>query len=247
MIRPFKTCTSLTSCGSSFLDLLLPRHCVLCGRASGQGNLCAPCQADLPRLNRACPGCALPAYGRPAQLCGQCLARPPPWTHAVAALEYRYPADWLVRRFKFNRDFTCGQVLGLEMVAAIGRSAAARPDFLVPVPLHGLRHFGRTFNQADLLARQVSRSTGIPVRDRLLLRRRRTHAQSGLDATDRRRNIRGAFRCGRSSGPLLAGAHIGLIDDVMTTGATLAECARTLRRARTARVTVWVAARAPAP
>lgn len=246
-MRPFQTYTYLRSCGGRFLDQLLPRHCVLCGRASGQGNLCTPCHADLPRLTHACPGCALPVATRPAALCGRCLVRSPPWTHAVAALEYRYPADWLVRRFKFNRDFCCGGVLALEMAAAIGRSHAAQPDFLVPVPLHRLRHFGRSFNQAELLARQLSRSTGIPVRDRLLFRRRRTRAQSGLDATGRRRNIRGAFGCSGGAVAVLAGAHAGLIDDVMTTGATLSECAKTLRRAGAARVTVWVAARAPAP
>jgi len=165
----------------------------------------------------------------------------------VAALVYRYPADWLVRRFKFNRDFSCGEVLGLEMLAAVGRCTAAPPDVLVPVPLPRLRHFGRTFNQAELLARRLGRSLGLPVHDRLLLRRRRTRAQSGLDATGRKRNIRGAFRCRHGAGEVLRGTHVALIDDVMTTGATLAECAKTLQRAGVACTTVWVAARAPAP
>ena len=233
--------------GSNCLDRMLPRHCALCGQASGQGNLCGPCHADLPRLLHACPGCALPSFGPRAQLCGQCLLRPPPWLQAVAALVYRYPADWLVRRFKFNRDFACGELLGLEMLAAVRRCTAAPPDVLVPVPLHRLRHFGRTFNQAELLARRLGRSLGLPVRDRLLLRRRRTVAQSGLDATGRKRNIRGAFRCPHGAGEALRGTHVALIDDVMTTGATLAECAKTLRRAGVACITVWVAARAPAP
>lgn len=237
----------LRSWASNCLDRLLPRHCALCGQASGQGNLCGPCHADLPRLTRACPGCALPSYGSAAQLCGQCLLCPQPWLQAVAALVYCYPVDWLVRRFKFNRDFSCGQVLGLEMLAAVGRCAAARPDALVPVPLHRLRHFGRTFNQAEVLARQLGRSLGLPVHDRLLLRTRRTSAQSGLDATGRKRNIRGAFRCRHGAGKVLDGAHVALIDDVMTTGATLTACVRELRRAGVGEVSLWVVARAPPP
>jgi ComF family protein len=161
----------------------------------------------------------------------------------VAALAYVNPADWLVCRFKFGRDFSCGQVLGLELLDAISRSDQPPPDLIAPVPLHRARHFSRTFNQADLLARLLGRGMGIPVHSRLLVRNRTTRAQSGLSAAGRRRNIRGAFHCGRELVP--ANAHVALVDDVMTTGATLTECTKTLRKGGVARVSVWVAARAP--
>ena len=164
----------------------------------------------------------------------------------MAALAYVEPADWLVCRFKFGRDFSCGQVLGLELLNAISRSDLTPPDLIAPVPLHRGRHFSRTFNQAHLLARQVGRALGLPVHGSLLRRVRRTRAQTGLDATDRKRNTRGAFRCTRQAGRVLAGCHVALVDDVMTTGATLFECTLTLRRAGAARVSLWVAARAPA-
>ena len=225
------------------LDGLLPRHCVLCGQRSGSGNLCTPCRADLPRPGRVCRRCALPAPYAGDLPCGRCLQRPPPWDRAVAALAYVDPADWLVCRFKFGRDFSCGQVLGLELLDAISRSDHPPPDLIAPVPLHRARHFSRTFNQADLLARFLGREMGIPVHSRLLVRNRTTRAQSGLSAAGRRRNIRGAFHCGCELVP--ANAHVALVDDVMTTGATLTECTKTLRKDGVARVSVWVTARAP--
>lgn len=227
------------------LDALLPRHCVLCGQRSGPGNLCFSCRADLPRPGRVCRCCALPMPKAGDLPCGRCLQRPPPWDRTVAALAYLEPADWLVCRFKFGRDFSCGQLLGQELLDAISRSAQPRPDLIAPVPLHRVRHFSRTFNQADLLARFLGCELEIPVHSRLLVRNRTTRAQSGLNAAGRRRNIRDAFQYRRGRKPVPANAHVALVDDVMTTGATLAECAKTLKREGVARVSAWVAARAP--
>jgi ComF family protein len=179
-------------------------------------------------------------------VCGRCLQRPPPWDRVVAALVYRFPADRLVCRFKFGRDFSCGSLLGLELLAAVRRSEARLPDLIAPVPLHRVRHYFRTFNQADMLARQLAGPLGVPVHSRLLSRSRKTRAQSGLDAAGRRRNIRGAFSAAGSARQMLDGLHVALVDDVLTTGATLVECTKILRRAGVARVSVWVAARAPA-
>ena len=250
----------------------MPRHCLLCGQLSGGAELCAPCRADLPRADLSCRACAAPlASAAPAHcepnpgvnpgaipvanpitipgdtLCGRCLRRPPPRDHALAGLIYRFPADRLVCRFKFNRDLSAGTLLGHELLDAICRSGMELPHAIVPVPLHRTRHFSRTFNQAELLARQLGRALGIPVRGRLLARSRRTAAQSGLDAAGRRRNIRGAFRLSIPRESLPDHCHLALVDDVLTTGVTLAECSRTLRRAGAARITVWVAARAPIP
>jgi len=180
------------------------------------------------------------------EICGQCLRKPPPWDRVVAALAYRYPVDRLVCRFKFGRDFACGHMLGCELLAAVAATDLPLPELLVPVPLHRRRLLSRTFNQADLLARQLGQALALPLGSSLLLRARPTRAQTGLDAAGRKRNTRGAFRCGPYEATALAGRHVALIDDVMTTGATLLECTRTLRRAGVARVSLWVAARAPA-
>jgi ComF family protein len=165
----------------------------------------------------------------------------------VAALTYRYPADRLVCRFKFNRDFACGKLLGLELLSAIRFNGAPLPKLIVPVPLHRARHFARTFNQADVLARMLGSRLGVPVRSHLLSRTRRTKAQAGLDAAGRKRNIRGAFHCDHVADQIPVDARVALVDDVLTTGATLRECAKALRRAGATQLSVWVAARAPAP
>jgi len=227
------------------LDALLPRHCVMCGLPGGPGNLCTACRADLPRPGNVCAACGLPLSSGRDELCGPCLRKPPPWDRVEAALAYRFPVDRLICRFKFSRDLACGHMLGCELLAAILAAGLQPPELLVPVPLHRQRHLSRTFNQAALLARDVGQALALPVRCSLLLRVRRTRAQSGLDAADRKRNTRGAFRCGRHADEALAGRHVALVDDVMTTGATLLECTRTLRRAGAARVSLWVAARAP--
>ncbi len=221
------------------LDQLLPRHCVACGSFSGAGNLCPLCRAELPRNLCGCRQCGLQLSVRTDDLCGSCLQKPPPWDSCIAGLMYHFPVDQMVCRFKFNRDLACGQILGAELLAAIGRNACTLPEVIIPVPLHRSRQFSRSFNQAEMLARQVGRGLQIPVRPTLLARRRRTAAQTGLDALARRKNIKGAFSCSPSGI-----RHASIVDDVMTTGATLAECVHTLKRAGVAYVSVWVAARA---
>ena len=221
------------------LDLLLPRHCIACGLFSGAGNLCPQCSAELPRNLAGCRQCGLQLPVRSDDLCGSCLKKPPPWDSCIAGLVYRFPVDQMVCRFKFNRALACGQILGAELLAAIENSGCTLPEVIVPVPLHRSRQFSRSFNQADMLARQLGRGLKISLRPTLLARCKRTSAQSGLDAAARRKNIRGAFSCRQT-----AIRHVALVDDVMTTGATLAECSRSLKRAGVATVAVWVAARA---
>ncbi|MBT8049100.1 MAG: ComF family protein [Xanthomonadales bacterium] len=229
------------------LDSLLPRHCILCGCASGSENLCPPCAADLPRIGHSCRQCALPLSRFPDAYCGQCLARPPPWDSAAAALLYRFPADQLVCRFKFGRNLACGRVLSQELLRAVGHRSGRLPSCILPVPLHRRRHLSRTFNQSDLLAGYLGKGLGIPVVRSVLRRRRQTSAQSGLDAAERKKNIGGAFGCRISSRRQPLMDRVVLVDDVMTTGATLAECTAVLKKAGAGSVWVWVAARAEGP
>jgi ComF family protein len=231
---------------NTLVDLLLPRHCVLCGFPSGPDNLCAPCAAELPRIDHSCRQCGLPLRKTSGHICGLCLRRAPPWDLGLAALSYCHPVDHLVSRFKFNRDLACGHILGRELTAAVQQKAQATPTCILPVPLHRGRQVIRTFNQADLLARQLAKKLGVPVCSHGLERTRRTPAQSGLDAASRRKNLRGAFRCMASGKITALFGHVALVDDVLTTGSTLAECTRVLKRAGAGQVSSWVAAVTPA-
>lgn len=170
-----------------------------------------------------------------------------PWDSAIAALVYAFPVDQLVRRFKFSRSLACGQLLAQELSRAVMSRCIQLPDAIVPVPLHRTRYLARAFNQSELLARPIGKSQGIPVYPGILRRRRRTRAHSGLDAVSRRINIKGAFRCRLTGWQRDCIRHIALVDDVLTTGATLFECTRALKLSGIPRVTVWVAARAPQP
>jgi ComF family protein len=221
------------------MDQLLPRHCVLCGLFSAYENLCPPCSAELPYNPSACTLCGLPLPGQPNGICGTCLKKPPLWDEVVAGLKYQFPVEQLVCRFKYNRSLACGQVLGGILLEAIRLRSGPLPQAIVPVPLHFSRLFGRTFNQAHMLAQQISNKLGIPIQHALLRRTRRTRAQSGLDSSQRRKNVRGAFDCHRHKLK-----HVAIVDDVMTTGRTLEECTRSLKRAGAESVITWVAARA---
>jgi ComF family protein len=150
----------------------------------------------------------------------------------------------LVCRFKFNRNLACGAALSDELLLMVEEQCKALPGLIVPVPLHRTRQFQRNFNQADILARTVGKGIDVQVSSLFLKRRQRTRAQSGLDAKARRKNTRGAFSLGKAS-KRLGVRHIALVDDVMTTGATLAECSRVLKHAGVQTVSAWVAARAP--
>ena len=172
--------------------------------------------------------------------CGTCLRRPPPLDAVHAAFVYGFPVDRLLPRFKFHHDLAAGALLARCMVAAF--AALPRPDALVPVPLHATRLRRRGYDQALELARPLARQLAVPLRCDLLQRSRATAPQSQLDAIARRRNLRRAFVSERG-GPLPA--YVVLVDDVMTTGATLHSAAVALRRAGVKRVDAWVCARVP--
>ena len=217
---------------------LLPARCLVCAEPGSRGqDLCVACRTDLPFNTLACARCALPLPA--AGLCGACLRQPPPFTAGRAVLVYRFPADRLLPRLKFQGDLAAGRLLSQLMVEVL--ADAPRPDALVPLPLHPSRLRQRGYDQALELARPVARALGLPLRTDLLRRVRATAPQSELDAASRRHNVRSAFAARAGNLP----RHVALVDDVMTTGATLAEASRALLRVGVARVDLWVAARVP--
>ena len=219
--------------------------CIACGgmgdAASGR-DLCAACHRALPWNARACRRCALPLPATDAGgTCGACLAVACPLDRVTAAFAYAAPLDRLLPMFKFHQSMAAGRLLSGLM--AEGLRDAAMPDgdaVLVPIPLHRRRLRQRGYDQALELARPLARQLGLPLAADVLVRPKPTGAQSRLDKAGRRANLSGAFqvRQGRS-----LPAHVILLDDVMTTGATLEAAASALRQAGVRRVEAWVCAR----
>lgn len=181
------------------------------------------------------------------RVCGACLQHPPPLTETHAACLYGAPLDRLLPRFKFHHDLAAGRLLAQLMVRVFAPLPPAwpRPAALLPVPLHPRRLRQRGYDQALELARPLARELALPLLSHILVRTRDTAAQSRLHAGQRRNNLRDAFRID-ADGPthgIALPAHVVLVDDVMTTGATLEGCARALLAAGAARVDVAVVAR----
>ena len=211
-------------------------RCLLCQAPATQA-LCRPCVAGLPGLEAGCAGCASPLAAG-AALCGRCLQRPPPWTSAAIPLRYAFPIDRLVLRFKYQGSLVAGAALAQAMLRGPQPHPPSRP-WLIPVPLHWTRERWRGFNQARELALLLSAGKSWPLAPGGLLRTRRTPAQAGLGRQQRQRNLRRAFQW---HGPELTGRSLLLVDDVMTTGATLRACAKALAGAGW--LGIWVTARA---
>lgn len=218
---------------------LLPWRCLLCGAPGDGMDLCAPCQADMPVNHSCCARCALP-LPLPTSICGACLRKPPPWDSAWAPFRYAWPLDRLESRFKFGGDLAAGRVLAALWLRQ--PRLIDVPEVLMPVPLSRCRLSERGYNQSQELAHALGSGLGVRTDASILQRTRVTQPQTDLDRLARRRNVRDAFSVRTARQPH---RHVALVDDVMTTGATLAECARQLRRSGVARVDVWAMARSP--
>lgn len=224
------------------LDLVLPARCLVCAEAvPGSPPLCVVCAGDLPALHAACARCALPLPGLDAgRLCGRCQRIPPPQASCTALYRYEAPIDRLLTAHKFAGDLAAGSLLA-ELLAAHPRvqRLAADADLLLAMPLHRQRLRARGYNQVVELLRVLARQSGTAHPSDLLRRERATLAQSDLNAGQRRRNLRGAFRVTRA----LSGQRVLLVDDVVTTGTTVAEAARCLLAAGAGEVHVLALAR----
>jgi len=216
-------------------------RCFLCrGAAARDAVLCTPCLADLPRLgDPRCPRCALPS--ETTALCGHCLAHPPHYDESFAALEYRFPTDVLVHALKFRGELALAPLLARFLAGEI--PAGGRIDLATPVPLSAKRIRERGYNQSMEIARVLCRRSQLRLEPNLCTRVRDAPAQTDLPWAERARNVRNAFHCDR----VLDGLAVAVIDDVMTTGATLDAIATALKRAGAARVVNWVVARTLPP
>lgn len=222
-----------------------PSVCAVC-RGWGRGRICAQCRDRFAPGRARCRRCALP-LAPPASVCGSCLTHPPPFDAALAAVDYRAPWDRLLGAFKFHGALDLAGVFAAAIVAAEEARATPRPALIVPVPLAPARWRERGYNQAWELARRVARRLGIDAEPDLLLRLRETAHQLALPLAARAGNVHGAFAVEPRRRSELAGRHVAIVDDVMTTGSTAAELARVVRQAGASTVEVWVLARTPRP
>ncbi len=215
-------------------------ECFLCGREHGAGPVCKPCAAELPRWSEAlaCPRCAVPVAG--AGECGACLQSQPAFERSVALFDYAFPVPQLVQGLKYGRALELAPWLGMRLAERL--EADWQCEAVLPVPLHPVRLRGRGFNQAVELARPLASALAVPLVRDAVQRIRATPAQAGLSAPVRRGNLRGAFVVPSA----LPWRSVLVVDDVMTTGATLAELAHVLKSAGVETVRNAVVARTPA-
>lgn len=221
--------------------LVYPPRCLACERfVQSQGTLCGECWDDLSFIGDPCCQCC----GHPFDsgelaglLCGHCIQKTPGFTTARSALRYDEHSRRLVLGLKYA-DRTHGVPVYARWMARIGANALAEAQMILPVPLHRMRLIARRFNQSALLAQSLAKLSGIPYRPDILLRHRRTPPQEGLTRVQRQQNVVNAFsvpECARSD---LHGKTVVLIDDVITTRATVDQCAKALRNAGAAKVHV---------
>lgn len=231
-----------------YIWLKSTQSCQLCSLPSDTSfALCSACELDLPWQGLRCECCALP-LPMAGQRCADCLKRAPAFTRVEAPWRYEFPVDTLITRFKHQANWPLGRLLGELLIRDLHQRfehGLQRPDLLLPVPMARRRFAQRGFNQAGMLARWLSQGLQLPWADRTLLRTRDTTAQQGLDAAERLRNLRHAFTL--ANGAVVAGKHLALVDDVVTTGATANQLAKLLLKAGARRVDVYCLARTPKP
>lgn len=188
-----------------------------------------------------CDRCGVPVTSAVDGPCPACAITRPPFDYARAACVYAGAMREAVHALKFDGRRSLARPLGDLMFERAGRFDVDPPDAIVPVPLARARERERGFNQARLLADRLGEKLGVRVRPGWLVRLRPTTPQSELSAPDRHANVDGAF----AAAPTVRDCHVVVVDDVVTTGATVAECARALRRAGARRVGVLAVARVP--
>jgi len=230
--------------GATLLEFFLPRMCLFCGVAVGEGAqvaVCPECESQIEWVESplcTCCGMVFATRDGADRVCGSCQADPPPFARARAAALYDGPVPQAITRFKFSRQLAFLPVMQHWLKRPLCLELVAAADLLAPVPLHPKRIKNRGFNQSLLLARAFPEA---PVVREAVVRTRHTAPQVGLNPKQRRDNVKGAFSV--TDPALVKGKHVLLVDDLYTTGATAKECARVLRRAGASRVEVLTVAR----
>ncbi len=225
------------------LSNLFPSRCIVCSRTvEQQFEVCRDCYRSLPHNDVCCVRCALPLAEdvNNVLLCGRCIQQPPAFDYAHSLFRYEGNVRGLVHQLKFGEKISFARTIGEMLLMQLLRTDE-KPDCLLPVSLHKSRLRQRGFNQSIEISRVLAKKLVIPIEHTAVVRQRSTAMQSGLDAKQRQKNIRGAF----SVVAKINYKHVLIIDDVMTTGATVNELAKVLKRNKVERIGVLSIARAP--
>lgn len=229
------------------LKNLIYKNCILCGTVSSH-DFCTSCHNSLPALSiNHCSIClkniASNTSNYKSKKCGSCLANPPAYNATMAALDYTFPVDALIHALKYQTQLAIAPILAELLIGKISSTEMTeKPNVIIPMPLHPKRLQERGFNQALEIARHVAQQTKITLLPDRCKRVKNTPPQTGLPWRSRQENVRKAFSCQMD----LSGKHVAIIDDVMTTGATLNELSLQLRKQGAIKITNWVIARVQA-
>jgi ComF family protein len=216
---------------------VISHDCLLCrvGTKNEQLFICDDCLAELPFHHAYCPVCALSTS---AEICGNCLKSAPAFDSTRAVFKYLHPIDALLQQYKYANNLVLARAFGRLMTTAV-QDATQRPDVLIPMPLHAQRLGERGFNQAVEIGCVISQLMQLPLDVSACQRIKPSPPQASLPLKQRVRNMRNAFRCTRN----LDGMRVAILDDVMTTGASLNELAKVVKKAGAIHVECWVIAR----
>jgi ComF family protein len=231
------------------LDVALPQLCAVCRTPVAGRGLCPPCWSKLSFITRPyCERLGIPFVYDPGPgiLSMEAIADPPVYHRARAAVRFDEISRALVHALKYGDRLDLAPMMG-RWISYAGRELLAEADALVPVPLHWRRQWARRFNQSAMLAAAISAQSGVPVATHALKRVKATAQQVGLSRTERASNVQGAFKVPEEGRPAVARRRLVLVDDVLTSGATVEGCARALLRAGAANVDVLVFARVADP
>ena len=223
-----------------FKQYYLPNICVFCRSLSHRSiNLCQWCEHKLPLNYRACRYCAMPLASQPFLICGQCLQQKPPYQHIIAPLQYQRPINRIIAQLKHIAVLSHAPLLAHCFSQHLKPETLSKIEALIPIAMHPIKLKQRGFNQSTLLAKALSRLTGIPVDQKLLIKTRHTQAQQTLNKKQRQRNLINSVTARPNYYQ-----HIALIDDVMTTGSTIKAAPIALQKTGIKEIAVWVIARA---
>lgn len=234
---------------SGSIARLFPSQCLLCGCSLAGDSLCTDCQLNLPHIfNRLlCKQCGL-TIDSLSNYCGHCLNHPPAFSRSLIPFEYKFPLDTLIHKFKYRADLTAGKALARLLAEAITHQITdagdlEQPDVIIPVPLHWMRRWRRGFNQAEVLAYRLAHELDIPIATRHVLRVKNSTSQKGLSRRDRQIKLNQPFAINHKYQKEIIGKRIALVDDVVTTTATLRALSSLLMTSGAKDVQVWALAR----
>lgn len=243
---------------TKYSALFKSENCQLCDESlNGKAFFCAGCDQDLPRIQTKCSVCCLPLnmahseLPEPRLVCGECLTSPPSFTMTICPFIYEFPINQLIRQVKYSKQRYWIKTLCLPFKQVYFQTSrngsSSEPDLLIPIPIYKSKRKERGYNQAELIAYTLSKSTGIAVSKDSLIKNRPTDTQAQLNKQERMKNLSGSFSISKreSKQGMLVGKHLALIDDVMTTKATCELASKLLLDHGAKRVDVWCLARTP--